>query len=185
MSDYDAGVLENPTAKEPSMTRQTITPELTMGQILANYPSAQRALFQRYHIGGCSACAFQETDTLGQVCKDHNLLDVNEVIRHIELSQEADEKMQASVETVRDWLSEDPNLRLIDVRMEDERSAQPFEAGEALDRANSGKYMQLPKDTRIVFVCANGDSSLDVAAYFAGHGFTEVRALAGGVEAWG
>ena len=49
-------------------------------EILDRIPSAQRALFQRYHVGGCSSCAFQPTDTLAQVCKDHNILDVNEVV---------------------------------------------------------------------------------------------------------
>lgn len=166
------------------MTRVTITPELTMGEILESYPSAQRALFQRYHIGGCSACAFQDSDTLGQVCKDHNLLDVAEVMRHIELSQEADERMQVGAPDVRGWLSDGGSLRFIDVRMDPERVEQPVPEAEPLDRANSGKYMELPKDTRIVFLCGNGDQSLDVAAYFAGHGFTEVRALAGGFEAW-
>ncbi|MEX1024647.1 MAG: rhodanese-like domain-containing protein [Planctomycetota bacterium] len=166
------------------MSRATITPASTMGEILQQYPSAQRALFQRYHIGGCSACAFQETDTLGQVCKDHNLLDVGEVVRHIELSQEADETMRIDVATVRGWLAAGEPLQFVDVRMDPERAEQPVPEAEPLDRAQSGKYMELPKDTRLVFLCANGDSSLDVAAYFAGHGFTEVRALAGGVEAW-
>lgn len=166
------------------MSRVSITPDLSMGEILQHYPSAQRALFQRYHIGGCSACAFQDTDTLGQVCKDHNLLDVNEVVRHIELSQDADESMQVPATDVRGWLQSETQVLFIDVRMDPERDEQPVPEAEPLDRANSGKYMELPKDTRIVFLCGNGDQSLDVAAYFAGHGFSEVRALAGGVEAW-
>ncbi len=37
------------------MTEQTITPDMTMEAILASFPSAQRALFQRYHVGGCSS----------------------------------------------------------------------------------------------------------------------------------
>jgi rhodanese-related sulfurtransferase len=35
-----------------------------------------------------------------------------------------------------------------------------------------------------VFICADGDRSLDVASYFIGHGFTEVSAVRGGVNAW-
>ena len=31
-----------------------------------------------------SSCGFQPTDTLAQVCKDHNILDVPEVIRTIQ-----------------------------------------------------------------------------------------------------
>ena len=46
------------------MTQSTITPDMKMEEILQLFPSAQRALFQRYHVGGCSSCAFQPTDTL-------------------------------------------------------------------------------------------------------------------------
>jgi rhodanese-related sulfurtransferase len=44
--------------------------------------------------------------------------------------------------------------------------------------------MQLPKDTRIVFLCQSGVASLDAAAYFAGHGYTQVYSVRGGAEAW-
>ena len=44
--------------------------------------------------------------------------------------------------------------------------------------------MALPKDTRIVFLCKSGSRSLDVAAYFAGHGFTAVRSMRGGLDSW-
>ena len=33
-------------------TNNSIRPEMTMEEILAIAPSAQRALFQRYHVGG-------------------------------------------------------------------------------------------------------------------------------------
>ena len=53
-----------------------------------------------------------------------------------------------------------------------------------LDYDASQKYMGLPKDRRIVFGCADGARSLDVASYFLGHGFTHVYALRGGFGAW-
>jgi hypothetical protein len=31
-----------------------ISPQSPMSAVLENFPSAQRALFRRYHIGGCS-----------------------------------------------------------------------------------------------------------------------------------
>ena len=33
----------------------------TMQQVTTVFPSAQRALFQKYHVGGCSSCGFQPT----------------------------------------------------------------------------------------------------------------------------
>ena len=58
--------------------------------------SAQSNVFQRYHVGGCSSCGFQPSDTLAQVCKDHNILDVNEVIQHILRSHEVDQRIGKS-----------------------------------------------------------------------------------------
>ena len=43
-----------------------ITKDLTMQEILAVFPGAQRAMFSRYHVGGCSSCGFQPTETLGR-----------------------------------------------------------------------------------------------------------------------
>jgi len=166
------------------MSETTITPDTTMEEILRTYPSAQRALFQRYHVGGCSSCGFQPTDTLAQVCKDHNLLDVNEVVHHIVRSHEADQRMQVAPEDVHAWLADADELHLIDVRMPHEREADPFPEAEGLDFQDQAKYMGLPKDTRIVFTCQTGARSLDVAAYFAGHGFSRVSSLQGGLEGW-
>jgi rhodanese-related sulfurtransferase len=165
------------------MSELTITPDMTMEQILAVAPSAQRALFQRYHVGGCSACGFQPTDTLAQVCKDHNILDVPEVIRTIRNAQQVDERCQIEPARVKGWIDAGEDFTFVDVRPPEERvGALP--RAEPLDFADSGRYMSLPKDRRIVFHCQDGQRALDVASYFIGHGFTQVWSLRGGVDAW-
>ena len=167
-----------------SETQLDIQPEMTMEAILAVAPSAQRALFQRYHVGGCSSCGFQPSDTLAQVCKDHNLLDVNGVVNTIVLSEQVDKTTQIDADEVRAWLAADEELTFIDVRPPDEDDIRVVEASQPLDYKNSAKYMEREKDHRFVFICADGDRSLDVASYFIGHGFTDVHAVRGGVNAW-
>lgn len=165
-------------------TQTTIQPESTMEQILERFPAAQRALFQRYHVGGCSSCGFQPTDTLAQVCKDHNILDVKEVIEHIHRAQELDEKMQVSPAEVKGWQDAGEDFSFIDVRQPEEVAIVRIPGAEPIDYSDSEKYMQLPKDRRIVFACKSGMRSLDVAAYFVGHGFTNVMSLRGGLDGW-
>jgi rhodanese-related sulfurtransferase len=155
-----------------------------MEEILAVAPAAQRALFQRYHVGGCSACGFQPSDTLAQVCKDHNILDVNEAIRTIELAQEMDTHMQVDPRDVHSWLERGEDFSFIDVRTPDEWELAKIPSAELLDYNDSGRYMDLPKDRKIVFMCKTGQRSLDVAAYFKGHGFQQVFSMRGGMEAW-
>lgn len=166
------------------MTTTEIRPDTTMGAIEEAFPSARRALFQRYHVGGCSECAYQPTETLAEMCKDHNILDVNEVIAHVLRSDEVDRTMQVDPEEVHAWLDEGRTFHFLDLRTPEERGAAVLERAEALDFADSQRWLALPKETPFVFCCTNGDRALDVAAYFAGHGFTEARALRGGVDAW-
>ena len=52
------------------------------GEVLAAFPGVQRALFRRYHIGGCSSCGFQPGETLEELCARNNVLPVDEVLSH-------------------------------------------------------------------------------------------------------
>jgi rhodanese-related sulfurtransferase len=166
------------------MSAIDIHPQMTMQEILQVAPAAQRALFQRYHVGGCSSCGFQPTDTLAEVCKERNLLDVNEVIATIRLAQEMDAHMQVEPHVVKAWIDAGEDFSFIDVRTPEEWELARLEGAELLDYTDSGRYMDLPKDRKLVFACRTGDRSLDVAAYFKGHGFTAAFSMRGGIEAW-
>src|SRR6266568_3472923 len=75
------------------MTVETISTDSPMCAVLEVFPDAQRALFRRYHIGGCSSCGFQPTETLAQVCERNGNLDVDEVLAHIQSSHELDARI--------------------------------------------------------------------------------------------
>ena len=167
-----------------SETQVDIHPDMTMQEIMEAVPAAQRALFQRYHVGGCSSCGYEPTDSLAKVCKDHNLLDVNGVVKTILLAHETDQKMQVPPSTVKQWLDAGELGRFLDVRTPDELEQARIAQAEPLDYTNSDAYMQLPKDTKMVFFCHTGERSLDVASYFIGHGFTQVYSMRGGIDAW-
>lgn len=161
-----------------------INPEMTMEQVMSVAPAAQRALFQRYHVGGCSSCGFQPSDTVAQVAKDHNILDVKEMIETIVRAQDVDSRIQIEPTAVKGWLDAGEDFSFIDVRTPEEWEVARIEAAELLDYNESEKYMALPKDRKIVFSCHSGVRSLDVASYFIGHGFTEVYSMRGGIAAW-
>ena len=71
-----------------------IDPNITMRDLLVQFPGAQRALFRKYHIGGCSSCGFSPDETLAGVCARNENLSVDEVAEHIIVSHEADAAMQ-------------------------------------------------------------------------------------------
>ena len=63
-----------------------ITKRSTMQEVLEAYPSAQRALFRRYHIGGCHSCGYEPDHILEEVAHRHNITDLEEVVAFIEHS---------------------------------------------------------------------------------------------------
>src|ERR1700690_779219 len=91
------------------------TSQSPMSAVLENFPGAQRALFRRYHIGGCSSCGFSPDETLAQVCARNGSLDVAEVLAHIQSSHEQDAKVLISPKELAGLLQSHPSVKLVDV----------------------------------------------------------------------
>lgn len=162
----------------------TLTPETTLAEVLRCYPGAQRALFARYHIGGCSACAFQPKETIAQVCA-RNDLSVPEVIEHIQASHGEDVRLQISPRELADLAAKDPALRVLDARTREEHEAVTIPGSTLLTQELVQQaFNDWPRDTPVVLYDHTGVRSMDVAAYFLGHGFTNTKCLAGGIDAY-
>lgn len=157
-----------------------------MQEILEAFPAAQRVLFRKYHIGGCSSCGFQPTDTLQQVLQNHHCPDpIPAVIDMLAESQKLDDKTKVDVATLNGWLAAKTPLRLVDMRAPHECAVGTITGGESLtDELAHELQHNWPKNTRIVLYCQHGIRSADAAAYLAGHGFSDVWTLAGGFAAW-
>ena len=155
----------------------------TMQQVTTIFPSAQRALFQKYHVGGCSSCGFQPMDTLATVATNHGI-DVNEVIKHIQRSQEMEKDLEITPRETAELLKEG-KIKLVDVRSAQEYAIASVPGSVLADQSLAQEILQTwPKDTAIVTMCHHGMRSLDAAAYLRGHGFTNTRSMTGGIDAW-
>ena len=104
-----------------------IVPQSTMAEVLAAYPGAQRALFRKHHIGGCSSCGFQPGETLGQVCERNGGLAVAEVLAHIQASHEQDRQILLAPQELAVLRREQPALKLLDIRSREEFEAAHIE----------------------------------------------------------
>ena len=166
------------------MSAPAITRHSTMGEVSEAYPSAQRALFHRYHIGGCNSCGYQPGDTLEEVARGHNILDVDEVVAFVEHAEQVDGSLQVSPGEVAAALGSDDPPRLIDVRSPEEWELDRIEGATLMTEALSQVLIRRPKHTPIVFYCHLGQRSLDAASHFAGHDFTNVQSMTGGLDAW-
>jgi len=161
-----------------------ITGDSTMGEVLQAYPSAQRALFKQYHIGGCNSCGYEISDRLEDVARSHKNLDINEVIAFLKDAEEIDRRAQVSPAEVAAALKSDKSPRLLDVRTPAEWELARIEGATLMTEMVAEIVMRWPHDTPMVFYCHVGQRSHDAASYFAGHGFTEARSMIGGIDAW-
>ena len=162
-----------------------LTPQSKMAQVLERYPGAQRALFKRYHIGGCSSCAFQPGETLEQLCRRNNNLDVTEMIEAIQSSHEQDAKILIAPAELASLRKQDHSLRLLDVRTREEYDAVRIEGAVLMSQQTMQEILgRWPRQELFVIYDHAGSQALDAAAYFAGHGFEQVRCLRGGIDAW-
>lgn len=155
-----------------------------MQEVLDNYPSAQRALFRRYHIGGCHSCGYEPGDILGEVAARHNITDMDEVLSFIEEAEQIDQRIKISPKEVAEALKNGAKPRVIDVRTPEEFKLAQIEGAELITEELAQEIHSWPKDTNIVFFCHHGNRSMDAASYFAGHGFTNAKSMTGGIDAW-
>jgi rhodanese-related sulfurtransferase len=156
-----------------------------MNAVLEVFPGAQRALFRRYHIGGCSSCGFAPDETLAQVCARNGNLDVAEVLAHIQSSHEQDAKMLISPGELATLLQKDKAVKLVDVRSREEFEAVHIEGSVLLSQDVMRGLMASGSNMNpIVVIDHAGRNGLDAAAYFMGHGLQNVRCLRGGIDAW-
>ena len=76
-------------------------------------------------------------------------------------------------------------VELLDIRTREEYEAVHIEGAQFLDHSLMQQILaNKSKESFLVFVDHKGTRSLDAAAYFAGHGFTNIKCLRGGIDAW-
>lgn len=161
---------------------------MTVSAVLEALPGARRALFARYHIGGCSSCAFHPGESLAELCARNDGIPVQEMISHLLASHENDLRLQISPAGLAARLAQSaaegqPPPYLVDLRTREEHEAVAIPSSrlfsQELQREAFGTW---DKNALVVLYDHTGQRALDAAAFFAGHGFSNVKALAGGID---
>jgi rhodanese-related sulfurtransferase len=166
-------------------TRAAINPTITMRELLEQFPGAQRALFRKYHIGGCSSCGFSPDETLAGVCARNENLNVDQVVDHIIASDAADRAMQIEPQELSDRLAAGEKISLLDVRTREEFDAVKLGDAQFFTQELMQEILsKWSRENLLVVYDHQGQRSMDAAAYFQGHGFTNVKSLRGGIDAW-
>jgi rhodanese-related sulfurtransferase len=171
------------TSPEPDSIN--IAETTRMSEVLRAFPGAQRALFRKYHIGGCSSCGFGLNETLGEVCARNGSLNTQEVLDHLKSSHEADARVLIEPAELQELRKSNPRIRLVDIRSREEFDAVHIDGSQLLSQELMKEIMaEGSNDRPLVVVDHSGRHGLDAAAYFSGHGLQNVRCLRGGIDAW-
>src|SRR5262249_23699983 len=137
---------------------------------LVQFPGAQRALFRKYHIGGCSSCGFSPDETLAGVCARNDNLNVNEVIDHVIASHEADIAMQIEPRDLADRIANRESIYLLDVRTREEWEAVKLPDSHLFTQELMQEILANGTGIGLLVVYDHkGTRSLDAVAYFQGH----------------
>ena len=162
-----------------------IDPNITMRELLVQFPGAQRALFRKYHIGGCSSCGFSPDETLAAVCARNENLSVDEAAEHVVASHEADLAMQIEPRELSERIASGERVYLLDVRTREEFEAVKLPNAHLFTQELMQEILAANSKTDLFVVYDHtGARSMDAAAYFQGHGFENVKSLRGGIDAW-
>jgi rhodanese-related sulfurtransferase len=157
-----------------------LSADTPMGVILETLPGAKRALFARYHLGGCQSCAFSNDETLAQLCT-RSEQSAQEVLAHLLASHAHDLEMLMESTTARDQLTK---LRLIDLRTREEHEAVAIAGSEFFTQELQQQLFAGDPDSPLLLYDHTGQNVLDQVAWFRGHGLKQTYGLRGGIDAW-
>lgn len=90
-----------------------------------------------------------------------------------------------SADQLKTMIDTDKNLLVVDVREKEEYDAGHIAGSMLLATSEfSSRVGELPKDKKIVLVCASGARSAQAAGYLVQQGYQDVYNLSGGLSAW-
>ena len=166
-------------------TTASIDPNMTMRELLEQFPGAQRAMFRKYHIGGCSSCGFSPDETLAGVCARNENVNVDEAIEHIVASDASERAMQIEPRELADRLAAKEKINLLDVRTREEWESVKLPGAQLFTQELMQDILgKWSREDLVLIYDHQGTRSMDAAAYFQGHGFENVKSLRGGIDAW-
>ena len=155
-----------------------------MGSIMEALPGARRALFSRYHLGGCQSCGFSPTETLAELAKRSGDHSADEMLEHILAAHQHDLAMLLSPAEAKTALeSSDPPL-LLDTRTREEHDAVAIPNSRFMDQEYQQQLFAGSPEQNILLYDHSGKHALDTCSWFHGHGLKSTRVLAGGIDAW-
>lgn len=166
------------------MNPNALSIDTPMGEILDSLPGARRALFARYHLGGCQSCGFPPEESLAALARRAGQLDPAEMLAHLLEAHEHDRAMLLSPAEAKAALDSDAPPLLVDTRTREEHEAVAIPGSEFMTEALQQQLFAGDPLRAILLYDHTGRHVLDHCSWFQGHGLKNTRALESGIDAW-
>lgn len=160
-----------------------LSAESKMGEIMETLPGAKRALFAKYHLGGCSSCAFSDNESLAELAKRSDLA-AEEMLEHLLASHAHDEQMVISPTEAKRRMDDGETIRFLDIRTREEHEAVAIPGSDFFTQESQQAFFALDPATFILIYDHQGKGMLDQVAWFRGHKMNNTFGLKGGIDAW-
>ncbi len=147
-----------------------------MADVLAFYPGAPLALFQRYRIGSRERYGFGPEESLVSVLRRHLLFDTEEVIQFLEESRRQED--QLGLEPAEIKLAD---FQVVDVRGPEDHRRAALPASRLLTAETA---QALDPSRPVLFYCAHGLQAPAATRLFRRRGLSQAFFLRGGLEGW-
>ncbi|MDE0835001.1 MAG: rhodanese-like domain-containing protein [Akkermansiaceae bacterium] len=157
--------------------------DVKMGELMERMPGARRALFAKYHLGGCQSCAFDDGETLGELCERAEI-DADEVLAHLQKSHEHDLTMLLEPGEVKRRVDAGEEILWVDVRTREEHDAVKIAGADFFNQEVQERIFKEKPGGLVVLYDHTGKYVLDQVAWFRGHGVENAFGLTGGIDAW-
>jgi len=166
------------------MPNDSLSVDSPMGEILDAFPGARRALFSRYHLGGCQSCGFAPEESLAELARRAGDHDPAEMFQHLLDAHQHDQAMLISPLEVSEQLTSDSPPLLVDTRTREEHDAVTIEGSVFMTQELQQELFAGDQERAIVLFDHQGKHGLDHGSWFLGHGLKNTRVMEGGIDAW-
>ena len=158
------------------------TLETKMSSVLKKYPYIKKALHQKFHVGGCAKCDFEEEDSISEVAIKKGV-EPNEFLNFI-LGEEG-EKLEITPLEFKKLLELPDSCTpvIVDVRQKWEFDLVHLPNSVLLESYKAIEdFLALYRDRTLVTLCHHGVRSLHAAYFFKEQGIKNVYSLQGGID---
>lgn len=170
---------------EVDRTQSAITADTQMNELNRSFPEVHTMLFKTFHIG-LPVAGYPADETVGSVCRKHNKSET-EVLAFLN-----SEFAQKQIETISPFELEQriesagtAGMALLDIREKWEWDIAMIEGSQLITRENNESIMSsLGKDQEIILIDWKLDRGPSFQKWLTQRGFTNVRCLQGGIDAW-